>query len=84
MCCRLQLDLRELLKRGNGLFGSAEGKTAHGLLRCGDRFTPLAVLDTTSAGLTTAQVIANLNVDLLYQFLDPRIPTTGRASRTRL
>jgi anaerobic ribonucleoside-triphosphate reductase len=22
MCCRLQLDLRELLKRGNGLFGS--------------------------------------------------------------
>ena len=24
MCCRLQLDLRELLKRGNGLFGSAE------------------------------------------------------------
>lgn len=24
MCCRLRLDLRELLKRGNGLFGSAE------------------------------------------------------------
>lgn len=24
MCCRLQLDLRELEKRGNGLFGSAE------------------------------------------------------------
>ncbi|HCA47005.1 MAG TPA: ribonucleoside triphosphate reductase [Armatimonadetes bacterium] len=24
MCCRLQLDLHELLKRGNGLFGSAE------------------------------------------------------------
>jgi len=24
MCCRLQLDLRELLKRGGGLFGSAE------------------------------------------------------------
>ena len=24
MCCRLQLDLRELVKRGNGLFGSAE------------------------------------------------------------
>lgn len=28
MCCRLQLDLRELLKRGNGLFGSAE-QTGH-------------------------------------------------------
>ena len=24
ICCRLQLDLRELFKRGNGLFGSAE------------------------------------------------------------
>ncbi|MBP8017022.1 ribonucleoside triphosphate reductase, partial [Candidatus Gracilibacteria bacterium] len=24
MCCRLQLDLKELVKRGNGLFGSAE------------------------------------------------------------
>lgn len=24
MCCRLQLDVRELLQRGNGLFGSAE------------------------------------------------------------
>ena len=24
MCCRLQLDLHELMKRGNGLFGSAE------------------------------------------------------------
>jgi len=24
MCCRLQLDLRDLLKKGNGLFGSAE------------------------------------------------------------
>lgn len=24
MCCRLQLDLRELMRRGNGLFGSAE------------------------------------------------------------
>ena len=24
MCCRLQLDLREILKRGNGLFGAAE------------------------------------------------------------
>lgn len=24
MCCRLQLDLTELQKRGNGLFGSAE------------------------------------------------------------
>ena len=32
MCCRLQLDLRELLKRGNGLFGSAEQTGALGVV----------------------------------------------------
>lgn len=43
MCCRLQLDLRELLKRGNGLFGSAEltgsiGVVTVNLARLGYRF----------------------------------------------
>lgn len=43
MCCRLQLDLRELLKRGNGLFGSAEmtgsiGVVTLNLARLGYRF----------------------------------------------
>ncbi len=32
MCCRLQLDLRELLKRGGGLFGSAEMTGSIGFL----------------------------------------------------
>ncbi len=32
MCCRLQLDLRELLKRGNGLFGSAEQTGSVGIV----------------------------------------------------
>lgn len=37
MCCRLQLDLTELLKRGNGLFGSAEQTGSIGVvtLNCG-------------------------------------------------
>ncbi len=37
MCCRLQLDLRELLKRGNGLFGSAEQTGSVGVVtvNCG-------------------------------------------------
>lgn len=55
MCCRLQLDLRELLKRGNGLFGSAEltgsigvvtvnmGRLGH--LHAGDEPGLLAALD---------------------------------------
>ncbi|MBU3056764.1 ribonucleoside triphosphate reductase [Pseudomonas indica] len=47
MCCRLQLDVRELLKRGGGLFGSAEQTGSLGVvtincarlgyLFCGDR-----------------------------------------------
>mgnify|MGYP001806078160 FL=1 len=32
MCCRLQLDLTELLKRGNGLFGSAEQTGSMGVV----------------------------------------------------
>lgn len=43
MCCRLQLDLRELLARGNGLFGSAEQTGSIGVVtlncaRLGHRF----------------------------------------------
>lgn len=43
MCCRLQLDLSELLKRGNGLFGSAEQTGSLGVVtincaRLGHRF----------------------------------------------
>jgi ribonucleoside-triphosphate reductase len=43
MCCRLQLDLRELQKRGNGLFGSAEmtgsiGVVTLNMARLGHRF----------------------------------------------
>ena len=56
MCCRLQLDLRELLKRGNGLFGSAEQTGSLGVvtINCarlghlykGDEAALLARLDT--------------------------------------
>ncbi|MFA6280493.1 MAG: ribonucleoside triphosphate reductase [Bdellovibrionales bacterium] len=43
MCCRLQLDLRELQKRGNGLFGSAEmtgsiGVVTLNMARLGHKF----------------------------------------------
>ncbi|HSH56556.1 MAG TPA: ribonucleoside triphosphate reductase [Halomonas sp.] len=43
MCCRLQLDLSELLRRGNGLFGSAEQTGSLGVVtincaRLGHRF----------------------------------------------
>ena len=55
MCCRLQLDLTELLKRGNGLFGSAEQTGSIGVvtINCarlgfvhsGDEEAALAQLD---------------------------------------
>jgi anaerobic ribonucleoside-triphosphate reductase len=55
MCCRLQLDLRELLKRGNGLFGSAEQTGSLGVVtincarlgyqHAGDEAGLLAALD---------------------------------------
>jgi ribonucleoside-triphosphate reductase len=55
MCCRLQLDLRELLKRGNGLFGSAEQTGSLGVvtincarlgyLHAGDEQALFATLD---------------------------------------
>lgn len=55
MCCRLQLDLRELLKRGNGLFGSAEltgsigvvtiNMARLGYLHAGDLATLMSRLD---------------------------------------
>lgn len=55
MCCRLQLDLRELKKRGNGLFGSGEQTGSIGVvtLNCarlghrtrGDRARLFAELD---------------------------------------
>ena len=60
MCCRLQLDLRELLKRGNGLFGSAEQTGSVGVvtvncarlgyLHAGDEPALLAALDRLSEG----------------------------------
>lgn len=56
MCCRLQLDLTELLKRGNGLFGSAEQTGSIGVvtvncarlghLHRGDEAALYAQLDT--------------------------------------
>lgn len=55
MCCRLQLDLTELLKRGNGLFGSAEQTGSIGVvtincarlgfLHSGDEAAAIARLD---------------------------------------
>ncbi|MFT3876448.1 MAG: ribonucleoside triphosphate reductase [Propioniciclava sp.] len=53
MCCRLQLDLRELLKRGNGLFGSAEQTGSLGVVTIN-----LARLGHTHAGDEAGLVLA--------------------------
>jgi ribonucleoside-triphosphate reductase len=53
MCCRLQLDLRELLKRGNGLFGSAEQTGSLGVVTVN-----LARLGYTHAGDEAGLILA--------------------------
>jgi len=77
MCCRLQLDLRELLKRGNGLFGSAEQTGSIGVvtvncarlgfLHAGDEAGLLERLDEL---LDLARTSLELKRDVIAQLLD--------------
>lgn len=77
MCCRLQLDLRELLKRGNGLFGSAEQTGSLGVvtINCarlghlwrGDEPALLADLDRLLELGKTSQEIKRRTIEELMQ-----------------
>ncbi len=77
MCCRLQLDLRELLKRGNGLFGSAEQTGSLGVvtLNCarlgfeyqGDETALLARVDEL---LDLARDSLEIKRELIQRFMD--------------
>ncbi|MEM1060556.1 MAG: ribonucleoside triphosphate reductase [Verrucomicrobiota bacterium] len=82
MCCRLQLDLRELLKRGNGLFGSAEQTGSLGVvtLNCarlgyvhaGDEAALLARMDELlEAAKTSLEIKRKHLVRLTEQGLFP-------------
>ncbi|QIL45280.1 ribonucleoside triphosphate reductase [Acidovorax sp. HDW3] len=82
MCCRLQLDLRELLKRGNGLFGSAEQTGSLGVvtvncarlgfLHAGDEAALLAALDRLlELGKQSLEVKRKLIQGLMDQGLFP-------------
>ncbi|HEY0858979.1 MAG TPA: ribonucleoside triphosphate reductase [Albitalea sp.] len=82
MCCRLQLDLRELLKRGNGLFGSAEQTGSVGVvtvncarlghLHRGDEASLLRALDTLlELGKQSLEVKRKLIQRLIDQGLFP-------------
>ena len=82
MCCRLQLDLRELLKRGNGLFGSAEQTGSLGVvtINCarlghlwrGDEPALLADLDRLlELGKTSLEIKRATIEELMQQGLFP-------------
>jgi len=82
MCCRLQLDLRELLKRGNGLFGSAEQTGSLGVvtvncarlgyLHAGDEAGLFAALDRLlELGKQSLEVKRKLIQRLMDQGLFP-------------
>ena len=86
MCCRLQLDLRELLKRGNGLFGSAEQTGSLGVvtINCarlghlwrGDEPALLADLDRLLELGKTSLEIKRATIEQLMQ--DGLFPYTKR------
>ena len=86
MCCRLQLDLRELLKRGNGLFGSAEQTGSLGVvtINCarlgylwrGDEAALLADLDRLLELGKTSLEIKRATIEQLMQ--DGLFPYTKR------
>ncbi|MEZ5915123.1 MAG: ribonucleoside triphosphate reductase [Parvularculaceae bacterium] len=82
MCCRLQLDLRELLKRGNGLFGSAEQTGSIGVVtvNCarlgyrhkGDEAALIAALDRLlDLGKTSLEIKRATIDDLMRDGLYP-------------
>ncbi|MEB2401299.1 MAG: ribonucleoside triphosphate reductase [Alcaligenaceae bacterium] len=86
MCCRLQLDLRELLKRGNGLFGSAEQTGSLGVvtvncarlgyLHAGDEAALFARLDEL---LCLGRDSLELKRSLIQQLIDDGLfPYTRR------
>ena len=90
MCCRLQLDLRELLKRGNGLFGSAEMTGSIGVvtLNCarvgylakGDK---RALYDRIDALLLYAREALTTKRKIIQRLIDSGLfPYTRRYLRT--
>ena len=86
MCCRLQLDLRELLKRGNGLFGSAEQTGSLGVVtlncaRLGYLFKgdEAALLARTDELLTLGKESLEIKRKLIQQLMDAGLfPYTRR------
>ncbi|SCK15724.1 ribonucleoside triphosphate reductase [Vogesella sp. LIG4] len=77
MCCRLQLDLRELMKRGNGLFGSAEQTGSVGVVtlncaRLGHRFAgdEAALLAETDRLLNLGREVLEARRRVVQQHID--------------
>ncbi|KMJ53650.1 ribonucleoside-triphosphate reductase [Vogesella sp. EB] len=77
MCCRLQLDLRELMKRGNGLFGSAEQTGSVGVVtvncaRLGHRFAgdEAALLAETDRLLDLGREVLEARRSKVQQHID--------------
>lgn len=78
MCCRLQLDLRELLKRGNGLFGSAEqtgsiGVVTINMARLG--YTCKGNFDLLLTKLENLMELAKRSLEVKRKVIQDRIDT---------
>ena len=76
MCCRLQLDLTELVKRGNGLFGSAEQTGSMGVVtvncaRLGYRFK--GDMEGLMHALDELLDIAKVSLEMKREIIDEHI-----------
>ncbi|TDX29454.1 ribonucleoside-triphosphate reductase class III catalytic subunit [Modicisalibacter xianhensis] len=86
MCCRLQLDVSELLKRGNGLFGSAEQTGSLGVVtincaRLGYRFSddPVGLYRELDRLLELARDSLEIKRQAIQQWMDAGLyPYTRR------
>src|SRR3546814_19372371 len=89
MCCRLQLDLRELLKRGNGLFGSAEQTGSVGVVtincaRLGYRHAgdEAALFQRLDALLDLGRAVLEAKRKVVQRYIDQGLyPYTRRYNR---
>ena len=84
MCCRLQLDVSELLRRGNGLFGSAEQTGSIGVVTI--NCARLGYKNRQSLGGTWPKLLTELDhlLDLAFESLEAKRKTIDKMMKIGL
>ncbi|MBL7687072.1 MAG: hypothetical protein JNJ49_03485, partial [Bdellovibrionaceae bacterium] len=84
MCCRLQLDVSELLRRGNGLFGSAEQTGSIGVVTI--NCARLGYKNRRSIGGSWSTLLTDLDhlLDLAFESLEAKRKTIDKMMKIGL